>query len=183
MFYDWKTAGSFAKMAMVTADRLNLTGVGEPEQIAAAGVSGEFFQVLGAPALLGRPLLPEDNNKGKRATVLLAHYFWQSRFGGDRGIVGRTVHLDGVALTVVGVMPPEFVFPRGGEMPTGYGFAARPDVWVPMALPPERRQTRGNRRQLAIGLLKPGVSIPTAQAEMNAIADRIEKIFPASDTG
>lgn len=182
-FYDWKTAGSFEKMAMVTADRLNLTGVGEPEQIPAVGVSGEFFQALGTPALLGRTLLPEDDDKGKRATVLLSHSFWQSRFGGDRGIVGRTVHLDGVPLTVVGVMPPEFAFPRGGEMPAGFGFAARPEVWVPMALPPERRQSRGNRGQLAIGLLKPGVSIPTAQAEMNAIADRIEKLFPASDKG
>jgi putative ABC transport system permease protein len=182
-FYDWKTAKSFEKMAMVTADRLNLTGAGEPEQIAAAGVSGEFFQVLGAPALLGRTLLPEDDDKGKRTTVLLAHHFWQSRFGGDRGIVGGTVQLDGVPLAVVGVMPPEFVFPRGGEMPAGYGFAARPDVWVPMALPPKQRQSRGNRGQLAIGLLKPGISIPTAQAEMNAIADRIEKIFPESDKG
>jgi putative ABC transport system permease protein len=182
-FYDWKTARSFAKMAIVAADRLNLTGVGEPEQIAAARVSGEFFQVLGAPALLGRTLLPEDDDKGKRTTVLLAHHFWQSRFGGDRGIVGRTIHLDGEPLAVVGVMPPELAFPRGGEMPAGYGFAARPDVWVPMALPPERRQNRGNRGQLAIGLLRPGVSIPTAQAEMNAIADRIERAFPESDKG
>jgi predicted permease len=182
-FYDWKTAKSFEKLAMFSSDRVSLTGAGEPEQLGAVDVSGELFQVLGTPALVGRTLLPEDDDKGKRTTVLLSHDLWRRRFGGDRGIVGRAIRIDGVPLTVVGVMPPGFAFPRGGEMPHGFGFAARPDVWLPMALPPEGRQNRGNRGNLAVGLLEPGVAIAEAQAELSAIADRVGKAFPESDGG
>jgi hypothetical protein len=130
-FYGWKTARSFSRMAMVRGDRLSFTGRGEPELLGTVGVSGEFFRVLGAPALVGRTLLPEDDDKGKATTVVLSHAFWQRRFGGDRGVVGRTIRLDGEPLMVVGVMPPEFNFPRGAEMPRGLGFAAQPEVWVP----------------------------------------------------
>jgi putative ABC transport system permease protein len=182
-FYDWKTAKSFERMAIVTSDRLSLTGDGDPEQIAAADVSGEFFQVLGTPALIGRTLLPEDDANEKRTTLLLSHDFWQRRFGGDRNVIGRVLHLDGLPLTVVGVMPAGFAFPRGGEMPHGFGFAAQPDIWVPLAFPPERRQSRGNRGYLAIGLLKPGVSIPGAQAEMTEISRRVERAHPDTDAG
>jgi predicted permease len=182
-FYDWKAAGAFEKMAMFTSDRVSLTGQGEPEQLGAVDISGELFQVLGTPALVGRTLLPEDDDKGKRTAVLLSHDLWQRRFGGDRGVVGRSVLIDGMPLTVVGVMPPGFSFPRGGEMPHGFGFAARPDVWLPMALSPQQRQNRGNRGNLAVGLLKPGVTIAEAQAEMSAIAGRVGKAFPDSDGG
>ncbi|HKI01875.1 MAG TPA: ABC transporter permease [Thermoanaerobaculia bacterium] len=183
-FFDWKTAKAFEKMAMAGAERLSLTGEGEPELLGAVRVSGEFFQVLGTPPLLGRTLLPEDDDdKGKPTTVVLSHALWQRRFGGDRQVVGKTVRLDGNPLTVVGVMPAPFTFPRGAEVPRGYGFAAQPDVWVPMALPPERRQNRGNRGQLAIGLLAPGVTRAVAQAEMSTIGDRVEKEFPDSDKG
>ncbi|HEY3567304.1 MAG TPA: ABC transporter permease [Thermoanaerobaculia bacterium] len=182
-FYDWKAAKSFEKMAIVTSDRLSLTGDGDPEQIAAAAVSGEFFQVLGTPALLGRTLLPEDDDKEKRTTVLLSHDFWKRHFGGDRQVIGRVVHLDGLPLAVVGVMPAGFAFPRGGEMPHGFGFAAQPDVWVPLAFTPERRQSRGNRGYLAVGLLKPGISISQAQAEMTEISRRVEKAHPDTDAG
>ncbi len=182
-FYDWKTAKSFEKMAIVASDRLSLTGDGDPEQIAAVRVTGELFQALGRPALLGRTLLPDDDDGGKRTTILLSHDFWQRRFGGDRKVLGRVLHVDGAPLTVVGVMPAGFAFPRGGEMPHGFGFAAQPDVWVPMAFSPERRHNRGNRGYLAVGLLKPGVDISQAQAEMTEISRRVEKAFPDSDAG
>jgi putative ABC transport system permease protein len=181
-FYDWKTAKSFEKMAMLDSDRLNFTGGAEPEQVAAIVASGELFQALGTPAFLGRTLLPEDD-EGKRTSVVLSHRFWQSRFGGDRNVVGRTIRLDAKPLTIVGVMPPAFAFPRGGEMPHGFGFAAQPDLWVPMAFSPKQRQNRGNRGYLAVGLLRPGVSLGTAQAEMSAISARIEKSFADSDAG
>jgi putative ABC transport system permease protein len=181
-FYDWKTAKSFEKMAIISSDRLNFTGGGEPELIGAVDVTGELFQVLGTPALLGRTLLPEDDGD-KRTTVLLSHRFWRSRFGGDRGIVGRTILLDGKPVTVVGVMPPEFAFPRAGEMPHGFGFTAQPAVWVPRALTLKERQSRGNRGNLAIGLLRPGVSLATARAELRAISQRLEKAYPDTDAG
>ena len=183
-FYDWKEAKSFEKMALVRAERLSLTGEGEPELIVATGVSGELFQVLGTPPLLGRALLPEDDAPtGKPASVVLSHALWQRRFGGDPKVVGRVIRLDGNPLTVVGVMPASFEFPRGGELPRGFGFAARPDVWRPLAFGPELRRHRGNRGQVAIGLLKPGVTEAVAQAEMDSISDRVEREHPDSDKG
>jgi putative ABC transport system permease protein len=182
-FYDWKEAKSFEKMAMVTSDRAPFTGEGEPELLGSVAVSGEFFEVLGTPALLGRTLQPADDEPGKGSAVVLSHAFWMRRFGGDRGVIGKTIRLSGNPMTIVGVMPPSFEFPRGGEMPKGYGFVARPEIWVPMAFPAERRQTRGNRGQLALGLLKPDVGMEAAQAEMSAIADQIEQRYPDSDKG
>jgi putative ABC transport system permease protein len=182
-FYDWKESKSFEKMAMVTSDRIPFTGEGEPELLGSVAVSGEFFQVLGTPALIGRTLLPADDEPGKGTTVVLSHAFWMRRFGGDRGVIGKTIRLSDQPMTIVGVMPPSFEFPRGGEMPKGYGFAAKPEIWTPLALPAERRQRRGNRSFLALGLLKPGVGLEAAQAEMSAIADRIEKRYPDSDMG
>jgi putative ABC transport system permease protein len=177
-FYDWKTAGAFEKMAMMRADRLSLTGEGEPEQLSLVAVTGELFQALGTPALAGRAIQPGDDEGSKPTVVVLSHALWQRRFGGDRSVIGKTVRLDGNPLTVAGVMPPDFVFPRGAEMPSGFGFAAEPDGWYPMAMTPEQRQHRGNRSQVAIGLLKPGTGIGAAQAEMDAISDRIEKAYP-----
>ncbi len=177
-FYDWKTAKSFEKMGMARADRASLTGEGEPELLGTVSVSGEFFQVLGTPALMGRTLLPADDEAGKGASVLLAYTLWQRRFGGDPKVVGRIIRLNGTPYTVVGVMPPDFVFPRGAEIPRGYGFTAQPDIWIPLALPAEERQTRGNHGQVAIGLLKPGVSLATAQAELETISQRIQNTYP-----
>jgi putative ABC transport system permease protein len=182
-FYDWKEAKAFEKMAMVTSDRISLTGEGEPELLGVVRVSGEFFQVLGTPPLIGRVLQPDDDKGEKITAVVLSHAFWQRRFGGDRGVVGKTVRLDGQPVSVVGVMPPDFAFPRGGEMPRGFGFTDEPDAWAPIALSPERRQSRGSRGQLAVGLLRPGVGIAAAQAEMDTISDRLERDFPDSDKG
>lgn len=183
-FYDWKESKSFEKMAMVRSERLSLTGQGEPELLVATGVSGEFFQVLGTPPLLGRTLLPEDDGPtGKPAVAVLSHALWQRRFGGDPKVVGKVIRLDGNPMTVVGVMPAVFEFPRGGELPRGFGFAARPDVWRPMALDPETRKSRGNRGQVAIGLLKAGVTEAMAQAEIDSIADRVERENPETDKG
>jgi putative ABC transport system permease protein len=182
-FYDWKTDSAFEKMAMVGAERVSLTGDGEPEQLAAVKASGELFQVLGTPALAGRFLLPEDDVPGKRTVVVLSHDLWRRRFGGDRNVVGRTIHIDGAPLTVVGVMPSAFTFPRGEEMPQGTGFAAQPDVWMPMSLTLAERQERGNHGQIAVGLLRPGRSIPAAQSEMDAISRRLATAFPETDGG
>jgi putative ABC transport system permease protein len=182
-FYDWKEAKSFEKMAIVTSDRTPFTGEGEPELLGSVAVSGEFFDALGTPALVGRTLQPADDEPGKGTSVVLSHAFWMRRFGGDRGVIGKTIRLNDAPMTVVGVMPPSFEFPRGGEMPKGYGFAAKPEIWTPLALPAENRQRRGNRSYLALGLLKSGVGIQAAQAELSAIADQIEKRYPDSDAG
>jgi putative ABC transport system permease protein len=178
-FYDWKRESkSFEKMAMVGATRVALSGNGEPELLGAVEVSGEFFQVLGTSPLLGRTLLPEDDETGKKTAVVLSHGLWKRRFGGAPDVVGRKILLDGEPITVVGVMPARFAFPRGAEMPSGYGFTKEPEVWVPLALPPEARQNRGNHSQLTIARLRPGVGLGAAAEEMRALSKRIQEAHP-----
>ncbi|HEX3554071.1 MAG TPA: ABC transporter permease [Thermoanaerobaculia bacterium] len=175
MFYDWQRQGrSFASLAMFTSERTGLTGQGEPELLGAVAVSGEFFRVLGAAAQAGRTLLPGDDEQGKVTTAVLSHKLWQRRFGGDSRVIGRTVILDRQPVTVVGVMPPGFAFPRGAEMPSGFGFPAEPDVWIPLSLSPKERQDRDNHSFAGIGRLRPGVSFAAARAEMATISTRLE---------
>jgi putative ABC transport system permease protein len=176
MFYDWQRwSRSFDKLAMFMSDRMSLTGEGEPELLGVTRVSGDFFGVLGAPALAGRTLQPADDEQGKITTVVLSHKLWQRRFGGDPKAVGRVVSLGGRPVTVVGVMPPGFAFPRGAEMPSGFGFAAEPDAWTPLAFGPKERQDRDNRSYATIGRLRPGVGLVAVRAEMAAISDRLEQ--------
>ncbi|HET8645083.1 MAG TPA: ABC transporter permease, partial [Vicinamibacteria bacterium] len=103
----------------------NLTGAGEPESVISYRFSGEFFRTLGVPALLGRTFDEQETRPGQDRVVVLAHSLWQRRFGGDRGVIGRSVLLDGNPHTVIGVMPPGFQHPP------------RVELWVPMVLEPD----------------------------------------------
>ena len=91
---------------------LNLTGSGEPERLSAAGITGNYFQALGAKPLLGRTFVLENEKPGNDQVVMLSYALWQKRFGGDPAIVGKTIALDGKAREVIGVMPQHFNFPR-----------------------------------------------------------------------
>src|SRR4029079_11699528 len=131
-------------------------------------VSGNFFSALGVTPALGRAFLPEeDTAPNGHPVVVLSDSFWQRRFGGDASIVGRTVMLNGVAYTVIGIAPPEF---RGTEPYLNL------DLWVPMAM--QRSVTSGGMRLGVRGTswleamvrLKPGVSIARAQADLDVIA-------------
>ena len=176
MFYDWqRQSRSFDKLAFFMPDRMALTGQGEPELLGVVRVSGDFFAVLGAPAQAGRTLQPGDDEQGKATTVVLSHKLWQRRFGGDPKVIGKDVRLGGRPVTVAGVMPAGFAFPRGAEMPSGFGFAAEPEAWVPLALSPEDRQSRDNHSYAAIGRLRPGVSLVAARTEMAGLSDRLEQ--------
>jgi len=182
-FLDWQQAKSFDKLALVGSDGMTLTGAGEPEQLDVVNVTGEFFQALGAKPLLGRTLQPGDDEGSTATTAVLSQSLWQSRFGGDPKVVGSKIVLDGNPVTVVGVMPAAFAFPRGGELPAGFGFRPVVDAWVPMAMTQEDRQNRGNHNAVAIGSLAAGVGIEAAQAEMEAISDRLAQAYPEQETG
>jgi putative ABC transport system permease protein len=183
-FYDWKSQSrSFSSMAMIRPNNVNLSGDGDPERLGAVVVTGQFFQALGSRAAVGRTLLPEDDGPAAPAAVVLSQAFWQRRFGGDASAVGRTIKLDSKPTVVVGVMPRSFAFPRAAEMPAGFGFAREPDIWIPAALSPEGRRERGMRGALALGRLADGVSVPQAQAELQAITARLWELYPDSDRG
>jgi putative ABC transport system permease protein len=185
LFYDWQKASrSFTGLAMMQSDRQALTGQGEPMELGVTRVSGDFFRTLGAPAALGRPLDPGDDNLGKPNTAVLSYALWQHRFGSDRGVVGRTVILGGIPYTVVGVMPPRFTFPLGGfEIPGPYGFTPETDVWAPIALTADARRDREERSDVVIGRLRPGVTMAAAEAELKAHCGRLAALYPQTDGG
>jgi predicted permease len=182
-FYDWRAQSrTLDHLSMVASDRATLTGRGEPEILSLVNVTGDLFELLGTQPLLGRTIQPADEAAGARVTVL-SHRLWMRRFGGDPSIVGQTLTLADKPVTVVGVMPPSFAFPRGAEMPSGFGFAAEPDLWFPMLFTPEQRQARGDHDSVALARLKPGIGRAAANAEMVALAARLAKQYPDTDQG
>src|SRR6202030_3817003 len=96
---------------------------------------------------------------------------------------GRKVYLNGDPALVVGVMPPRFTFPRGSEMPAGYGFPPPPDAWLPYCLSGADRQTHGRRTGQFIGRLRAGVGIRAAEQELGAICRRLAREYPQYDQG
>ncbi|HBL30243.1 MAG TPA: ABC transporter permease [Acidobacteria bacterium] len=182
--YDWRRESrSFDSLALIQSDRMTLSGDGDPEQLGVVRTAGDLFRVLATPPLVGRALTEEDDAPGVPTTAVLSYNFWQRRFQGDPGVVGRKVVLNGNPIVVVGVMPPRFAFPRGSEMPAGYGFSVDPDAWVPMALSLEQREDRGSRFSIVVGRLKPGVSAAAAEAELAGIGKRLGEAHPNTDGG
>ncbi|HZR26805.1 MAG TPA: ABC transporter permease [Vicinamibacterales bacterium] len=160
---------------------LNISGgTGEPQQVFGEIVTGNFFSVLGAKPLIGRGFLPdEDQTPGAKLVCVLGYGEWQTRFGGDTSIVGRTISIDNQQFTVVGVMPKGF---------KGTNAIGAPALWVPYMTYPQT--TNGfflelikpdSRRGLAFdvtGRLKPGVSVQQAEANLKTIARQLEQEYP-----
>ncbi len=139
---------------------------GSTEPVLVAEMSASGFGIMGVPPLLGRPLVAADEAEGGPRVAVLGYDTWQSRFGGDRGVVGREVRLGKAVHTVVGVMPPGFEFPLNQH------------VWVPLRLDPGGYAPRTGPAIEAFGLLAPGVSMAEAQAEVATIGNRIAAAFP-----
>jgi putative ABC transport system permease protein len=151
---------------------LNLTGNGEPERLTAGGVTGNYFQALGAKPLFGRTFLLENEKPGNDQVAVLSYALWQKRFAGDPAILSKTVTLDGKTCAVLGVMPHDFSFPQSAEL------------WVPMNfdISPGMKQRKAHFLR-PIGKLKAGVTIAQAQADTDAVARRLEEQFPETNTG
>ena len=171
-FTDWKRqAQSFESIAAYFNWNYNLTG-GEPRRLTTVLVTPGFFQTLGGKAELGRELVAEDDVEGRDNVVVLSHAFWESRFGGDPKSLGQNILLNGRPHTVVGVMPASFKFPDDTV-----------EIWRPAAMSAEQMQNRDGKWLKVIGRLGPEVSLDEAQAEMSAIARRLEDQYPASNAG
>jgi putative ABC transport system permease protein len=179
-YLDWRDRSTaFAEMAAVEISQgFNLTGLAEPERIAGARVTASLFPLLGVKPRVGRAFSESEDGIGGPLVVVLSHGLWQRRFGGERGVLGATVQLDGRSHTVIGVMPPQFRFPEHlGADALSVGFAGgpgkAPDVWVPMSFHANERQTRTNHYLAAVARLKPGTGLERAEAELKAIQARI----------
>lgn len=162
-------ARSFDDLAAFRSSRLTITDGAEPEQLHGARVSARLFGVLGVPPLLGRTFDATDDEPGAARATILGYGLWQRRFGGDPGIVGRSVHLNGGSYTVVGIMPRGFDFPRGAELPGGLQFASRTEIWTPLAFTPSELQQRGTLNVAVAGSLRAGVSAAQARDEVDRI--------------
>ncbi len=167
----------FSEMAGNSFHDLTLTGAGEPSIVNTAAVTPEIFPLLNAKPLAGRTLLPEDGELGAAPVAVLSESLWRSRFGSNPALIGRSIALDMRAFTVVGILPASFRYPDG---------AAHQDVWISVAQDPlfgPRILQPGARVLVGIARLKPNVSLAQAQTEMDTLAARLAKEFPAEDSG
>jgi predicted permease len=164
---------SFQAVGAFQNDSFNLTGSGEPSSLDGFRASEEFFPALGVVPSLGRTFTAEEDQPGHEYEVILSDRLWREHFSADRNILGRAVHLNGYAYTVVGVMPSGFQFPRAEEMPSSFNFPREPQLWVPLAV---AQQPKGGPSELAvIGRLKPGITINQAQAIMDLVTKHAEE--------
>jgi len=167
-YYDWRARQTvFSDLALTRpVGSFNLTGGGEPERLAGARVTASLCTTLGVTPAIGRCFTEAEEHDPARAgsVVLLGDALWRRRFGADRGIVGRTIQLNGRALEVVGVMPPAFRYP-----------SREVELWAPLYIPPDALALRRDYSYLAAARLRPGVSIGEAQAQMTAIDTRIAR--------
>ena len=149
-----------------------LTGYGEPRGLKALGVTGNLFQVLGTPPLMGRTFTDDETFEGKARVAVLSWGTWQSVFGGDPGIIGRTVTLSGRSYDIVGVMPREFFFP-GRDV----------QLWLPVAYQPAVFTNARRPHWLGVVARRRGdVTIERAQQQMDEIARTLERQYPDTNT-
>jgi putative ABC transport system permease protein len=147
---------------------VKLSGVGEAQMISTSGASPDFFPALGVQPELGRNFSPADGRSGAPHVAILSDSFWRSQFGSDPGVLGRSVTLQGVAFTIVGVLPPHFVWPL---------LPSSAEVWMAVQVPLiSNNPSNGGR--LAIGLLKPGVSVAQAEAALTPALGDLRHQFP-----
>jgi putative ABC transport system permease protein len=168
---------TFQNLGAFKSDSFNLTGAGEPAVMEGLRVSTGFFSALGISPGWGRTFTLEEDQPGHEHEVILSHQLWQNRFGGSTNIFGKIMNLNGEAYTVIGVMPAGFAFPRAEEMPGSFSFPREADLWVPLALAAAPRPNQPADLAV-IGRLKPGVTLASAQEEMNVFAKREESQFP-----
>jgi predicted permease len=181
-FVEWKRgAKAFDQMALVGSISLNLTGAGEPEEVQGARASANLFPMLGVRPQLGRLFLPEEDQVGRDRVVILDDALWRRRYGGDRTIVGRAISLNGEPYTVVGVLAPDFRFPKLGDLYAMIIYRGRPQIWKPLALTSNEATVSEDFNFICIARLKEGSSSSAAKDEMNAIQATISKRTPGTE--
>ncbi len=175
-FADWRDQGrSFESIAALTSASFNLTGIDRPERIGGARVSASFFALFGVAPARGRTFLPEEDRPDSNRVVVISDSLWQSRFGSDPDLIGKTLRLDGEDYTIVGIMPAGFNFPNATDLPSYFEFPSRAELWTPIAFSRSQINDRGSRSYVALARLKPGVTVEQGQVEMSAIARRLEQ--------
>jgi predicted permease len=157
----------FQHVVPMYAQQLNLAGQDEPQNVSAARVGVDFFQLLGVGPALGRTFAPDEDAPGRGDVVVLSDGLWRRQFGADPGVIGRRVRLDGRPSTVIGVMPASLDYNLLDEQ-----------LWVPTAFTPEQLAQHDEHYLMVLGRLKPGVTLAQARAELTDIAAELERGWP-----
>lgn len=169
------TTRAFRSVAAFQWWNYSLGRPGQPAaQLAGVTASADLFATLGVPPLLGRTFTAAEQQPGRDDVAVLSYNCWQNRFSGDPRIIGRVLRLDGRDVTVIGVMPPSFAYPM---------FWGDVDVWRPLELRHDWRADRGTNWLNAVARLRPGVSLAQAQAQVDTVAARLARSYPANDAG
>ena len=177
-FFDWRAQNqSFDHLVSYHDTSLTLTGVQRAVHLDGEVVSWDLLPLLGVTPELGRGFRPEEEKLGTRV-ALISHGVWVSQFGSDPSVVGRTIHLSGEAYTIVGVMPPAFRFPINAPQNSFWTTLAVDNDGTPKAL----TANRGSHEMSVMGRLRRGVTTAQADAEMKAIAARLSKQYPETNT-
>jgi predicted permease len=173
---DIARAGVFQYVAYYRWSGFNITEGNRPESVRGIQASAELLPMFGVQPAMGRSLRREETEAGHDRVAVIGHRLWQMRYGSDPSILGKTIDLDQKRYTIVGVMPASFRFTWDQEI----------DVFVPLVLTPEERSEtgRGTSRDLQTqARLNASLTIPQAQAAMNALADTLAGEYPAADQG
>ena len=161
---------SFSSVAGSTPRSLTMSGRGDAVALNATAVTSNLFETWGLEMRAGRALGEGTDRPGGADEVVLSHQFWQRQFGGDASIIGQALLLNGRPFTVTGVLMPDIEI----------GNLSTVDVWVPLTLDPALPRDVRNVR--VTGRLKPGVAFAAAEAEVRAVAERLQKDYPATNT-
>jgi predicted permease len=167
-FVDWrKQSGAFEEICAIVPQSVNLTKQGEPKRVIGTFVSANFFKMLGVEPRLGRDFRSGEDAAGADRVVVVSFGLWQSMFGGDPGLVGKNLVLNDAPYTVIGILPRDFHFPWGDA-----------HVWLPYRNYPNFTEQRDRTAFGAIARMRAGVSLASAQSEMDTIAARLAQQYP-----
>jgi putative ABC transport system permease protein len=173
-FWDWQDRNR--SMELIAAYRrvsVTYTGGDRPQSLAAIRATEDYLPILGGVPILGRGLVVEDLDPNREAVVLLSYGTWQSYFGRDPNVLGRTMTLDGEPTTIVGVLPQKWRHFGSGAV----------EVLLPLRPEPWWYESRWSHFLSALGRVKPGVTIQQAQADLSSVAASLEAEYPESNEG
>ena len=172
-FRDWRErCRSFDRMAIVTPAVVALTGLKEPVRLKASRVSNEFFSFFDLKPSRGGTFTADEFRAGAAHSVVVSHSFWESQLGRDPGAIGKILHLNGEAVTIVGVMPASFWLPSRNT-----------SLWLPLTPPVSSPEIRSVRDGIVLAHLHSGVTLEQANQELAGVSRQLGKLYPYANTG
>jgi putative ABC transport system permease protein len=174
-YIDWRTrTRTFSRIGIFRHRGFTLTSEGEAERVMSVEASPALFELLGVPPIVGRVFTDEDERPGHERQLILSYATWMRRFGGDPGVLDRTLQLDDATYTIVGVMPRDFRLPATDPAV---------EMWSPLTFDMRALASRPHRMYQALGRLGPGVTLEQARQDMTAVASGIASENPDSQSG